>query len=213
MSAAGPLASLHHAGTTWLHRLPIGVKVVFLALFSVVVVAVHSAWAGLGFLTFTLALALSARVPVVALARATRPVLLVAVFAAALQWWWYGRERAIETFFDLLALALIGTVVAATTSVNAMLDAVVRWLGPLRVIGVNPERIALSFALAIGALPGTVAVARETRDAARARGLERSPRANVTPFVTRVVARALITGDALHARGVLETDAEWDRGR
>ena len=82
-----------------------------------------------------------------------------------------------------------------------MLDAFIRWITPLRRIGVDPERVALTFGLAIQALPGTVALAVETRDAARARGL-RHPRAFLTPFVIRVVARAHETGDALHARGI-----------
>ncbi len=45
-------------------------------------------------------------------------------------------------------------------------------------------------------------LALETRDAARARGLGRHPRAYLTPFVIRVVARAHETGDALTARGL-----------
>ena len=61
--------------------------------------------------------------------------------------------------------------------------------------------VALALGLAIQALPGTVALAVETRDAARARGV-RHPRAFLTPFVIRVVARAHETGDALHARGI-----------
>ena len=85
---------------------------------------------------------------------------------------------------------------------NAMLDAVVRWIQPFRRFGVDPERVALTLGLAIQALPGTIAIALETRDAARARGLERRPRAYLSPFVVRVVARAQETGDALAARGL-----------
>ena len=40
--------------------------------------------------------------------------------------------------------------------------------------------------------------------AARARGLERSPRALVVPIALRTVARAQTTGEALHARGILD---------
>ena len=85
---------------------------------------------------------------------------------------------------------------------NAILDALIRWITPLRRIGVDPDRVALTIGLAIQALPGTVALALETRDAARARGLGSHPRAYLTPFVIRVVARAHETGDALHARGI-----------
>ncbi|RYE75981.1 MAG: energy-coupling factor transporter transmembrane protein EcfT, partial [Myxococcales bacterium] len=51
-------------------------------------------------------------------------------------------------------------------------------------------------------IPRTIAIAEETRDAARARGLQRSPRARLIPMVLRVVAHARATGDALHARGL-----------
>ena len=44
----------------------------------------------------------------------------------------------------------------------------------------------------------------ETRDAARARGLERNPRAVLVPAAVRMVAHARATGDALAARGLGE---------
>lgn len=196
------LVGVYQPGTSLLHRLPVGAKVLGLAVFSVSVVVVRSMPASFVFLGLALLMALLGRVRVRTLLRAARVVLLLAVFVSALQWWWYGRDKAVETLVDLLALALVATVVSATTPVNDMLDAVISWIRPLRRVGVDPERVALTIALAIGALPGTVALALETRDAARARGLGRHPRAYLTPFVIRVVARAHETGDALHARGI-----------
>lgn len=196
------LVGVYQPGETLLHRLPVGVKVLGLGAFSLTVVLVRDVRASWVFLAVALGLALLARVRLGVLARAARVVLLFAVFVAALQWWWYGRDKAIETLVDLVALALAAIVVSATTPVNAMLDALIRWVRPLRHVGVDPERVALTFALAIQSLPGTVTLALETRDAARARGLGRHPRAYLTPFVIRVVARAHETGDALHARGI-----------
>ena len=111
------------------------------------------------------------------LARATRGVLLVAGAAAAFQWWVAGLGKAVETLVDLVALTLAAVVVTSTTPVNGMLDALVRWIGPLRRVGVDPQRVAMTFALAIQGFPATVALALETRDAAQARGLGRHPRA------------------------------------
>lgn len=196
------LVGVYQPGETLLHRLPVGVKVLGLGAFSLTVVLVRDVRASWVFLAVALGLALLARVRLGVLARAARVVLLFAVFVAALQWWWYGRDKAIETLVDLVALALAAIVVSATTPVNAMLDALIRWVRPLRHVGVDPERVALTFALAIQSLPGTVTLALETRDAAHARGLGRHPRAYLTPFVIRVVARAHETGDALHARGI-----------
>ncbi len=196
------LVGVYQPGSSVVHHLPVGVKVAGLGILSLTIVLVRSMPWAFAFLAVALGLALLARVRLVTLARATRVVLLFAVFVGALQWWWYGRDKAVETLVDVVALALAAVVVSATTPVNAMLDALIRWITPLRRVGVDPDRVALTFALAIQALPGTVALALETRDAARARGLGRHPRAYLTPFVVRVVARAHQTGDALHARGI-----------
>jgi len=195
-------ATVFQPGHTLLHRLPVGLKLVGLAAFSLAVVVVRSPLSAAAFLLAALTAAALARLRLVTLTRAARGVVVVAAVVGLLQWWWYGGARAIESFLDLFSLGISAVVVTATTPVNAMLDALVRWLGPFRRLRVNPERVALTFALAVGALPGTVTLARETRDAARARGLGRAPRAWLAPFVIRVVARAMETGDALQARGL-----------
>jgi biotin transport system permease protein len=196
------LVGVYQPGHSLLHRSPVGPKLAALATYSIVVVTVRSMPASFGFLTVAVLAALVARVDLVNLVRALRAVALFAAIFAALQWLLYGPVKATETLVDLIALALAAMVVSATTPVNAMLDAFIRWISPLRRVGVDPERVSLTIALAIQALPGTIALAVETRDAARARGLDRNPRAFLTPFVIRVVARAHETGDALHARGI-----------
>jgi len=196
------MAGLHQPGDTVLHRLPVGTKVLGLAVLSLAIVVVRDVRSAPVFLLVTLLLAALARVPAGSVWRAARSVLLIAVVASALQWWWYGGAKAAETFLDLLSLGLAALALTATTSVNEMVDALSRWARPMRSVGVDPDRVALTVALTIGALPGTIAIARETRDAARARGLDRDPRAYLSPFVIRVVARAHESGDALHARGI-----------
>lgn len=201
MSSTLP-TGVYQPGTTVLHRLPVGVKIAGLALLSLSVVLVRDLRGSFTFLAITLTLALVARLPLGLVARSTRGVLLIAVIAGAVQWWFYGRDKAIETFLDLIILATAALIVTATTAVNAMLDSIVAWSTPLRRFGANPEKLALTFTLALTALPGTFTLAVETRDAARARGLGWHPRAYLTPFVIRVVARAHETGDALRARGI-----------
>lgn len=195
------LVGVYQPGDSVLHRLPVGVKLSGLAALSLTIVLARSMPWSLVFLAVALGIAVLGRVSVPLLVRAARSVLLIAVVIAGFQWWLAGYAKAIETLVDLLALALAAIVLSATTPINAMLDAIVRWLTPLRRLGVDPDRVALTFTLAMQALPGTVSLALETRDAARARGL-RSPRAYLSPFVIRVVARAHETGDALMARGI-----------
>jgi biotin transport system permease protein len=169
---------------------------------SITTVALHGVPAAAGLLGLALLLALAVRVPRALLLRTLRGIVLFAAVVAALQWWWTGGERALESLLDLTTLALLGLLLTATTPVGDMLEAFVRWAGPLRRAGVDPERVGLVVSMAIQAIPGTIGLARETRDAARSRGLERNPRALLTPFVIRVVARAHETGAALQARGI-----------
>ena len=193
---------LYRPGDTVLHRLPVGAKLLGLAVISVAIVALRGPILAVGFLVLAVVLALIGRLDLAATARALRAVLVIAVLVALLQWWLFSLPRAVESLLDLVSLALVALTLTVTTPTTETLDAVVRWIRPLHRVGIDPERVALTIAMAIQALPGTLTLAQETRDAARARGLARSPRAYLTPFVIRVVARAHETGDSLKARGL-----------
>lgn len=195
---------MYQPGTSPLHRLTPGPKLVALLVFAIVVLVTKGPWSGLAFVAISLGLAALGRLSLVSIARALRGFALVAVMLLAFNAWQNGWPRAVEVVADLVALILAATVLTATTAVNDLLDTIVRALGPFRRLGVDPERVGLTFSLMLQTLPGTLELAAETRDAARARGLERSLRARTTPLVLRAVARARDTGDALHARGVLD---------
>ncbi len=194
------LIGLYQPGHSWLHRLPVGPKLAGLAVLSVSIVAVRGALSALVFAAITAALVGWARMGWLTLWRQTRPVLAIALVVGAFQWWLSGPDRAVESLIDLISLTLAALVVTATTQVNDMLDAIVRWCEP--VPGIDAERVGLLLALAIRAVPASIELARETKDAAAARGLGNNPRALISPFVIRVVARAQLTGDALAARGI-----------
>ena len=192
----------YRPGTTLVHRIPAGPKLGLLALFSIATVIVPGMWTALGFLAAAIGLAAWVRMPLRSTARALRPLLFVIMLVTAFQVWQRGWPTAIHVVAGLLAVIIAALAFTASTSIDSMLDAIVRGLGPFRRIGVNPERVALAFSLMIRAIPGIVEIAHETRVAAKARGLERNPRALLTPMVIRTVAHAYETGAALHARGI-----------
>ena len=196
------LLGLYRPADTWLHRLTAGAKLLALLVAGVVVVVVRGPWTGVGFLVVALGLCAWSGMGPRVLGRTLRGLLLVGALVAAYSAWQHGWARAVETVSDLFALVLLATVLTVTTPVDQVLDAITRALRPLRRLGVDPDRVALSFALMIRAIPTTIDLADETRDAAVARGLERDPRARLVPFVIRVVAHARETGAALHARGI-----------
>lgn len=192
----------YRPGTTLLHRIPTGPKLGLLALFSIATVVVPGMWTALGFLASALLLAAWIRMPVRGTLRALRPLMLVVVLVTGFQVWQRGWPTAIHVVAGLLAVVIAALVFTASTSIDSMLDTITRGLGPFRRVGVNPERVALAFSLMIRAIPGILDIAHETREAAKARGLERSPRALLVPMAIRTVAHAYDTGAALHARGI-----------
>lgn len=196
----------HRPGTTFLHRLGAGTKLAALLVTSVVVVAVRSPWLGVGALVVALALVVASGAGIRTALRQLRMLMVVLVLLVAWQAWQNGWARALEASTDLLSLVLLATVVTTTTPVDDILDVVVRLLAPLRRLGANPEKVALAFSLTLRALPTTLEIARETQQAAAARGLERDLRARLTPLVIRVVANARATGEALDARGIGEEE-------
>lgn len=193
---------VHHPGTTALHRIPAGPKLGLLFAYGLVVVALQGPWPPTAALGVSVLLAASARVPLRDLWRGLRPMLLIAAVLSGFQAWQRGWPVAVEIAATILALVVAATTFTATTPTDRLLDAIVRGLEPFRRFGVNPEKVALTFSLMIAAIPRIADLAAETRDAARARGLERSPRAYLIPLTIRTVAHAHATGDALAARGL-----------
>lgn len=200
---AGP-PGLYRPGSTAIHRAPVALKLAALAVVSLTVLAVRGPLTVAGALVVVLAAAVWGRVPPRATARALLPVVVAAGVLGAYQWWARGPVVAAEVTGGLVVLVLGATVVTATTPSDRVLASLTRALGPLRRLGVRPESVALAVALMLRALPALLTVAAETRDAARARGLGRDPRALLVPFAVRTVARAHATGDALAARGLAD---------
>lgn len=202
MSSATALLGAYRPGDSPLHRLGAGTKLLGLLLAGVGLTVVHGWWTGLVALAVAVAVLASTGARLGLTARALRGLVVMALLLGAWHAWQNGWPRAVEVVGDLLALVLLATALTVSTPVQEILDAVTRALQPLRRFGVDPEQVALAFSLMLRAIPLTMDIAEETRDAAVARGLQRDPRARLTPLVVRVVAHAHATGDALHARGI-----------
>lgn len=201
-ASSSGLLGLYHPGSTWLHRLDPGPKAAALAVLGIVVVVARGPWWALGLLALCLLLAASARLPVRLTARGLLPVLVMAALIGGYQWWQRDVGIAVEVAADLVTVVLAATVVTATTPTDRMLDAVAAVVRPLRRFGASPDTVALAVGLMLRAVPALLRTGTEVRDAARARGLEHSPRALLVPAAVRAVGRARATGEALAARGL-----------
>lgn len=196
------LLGLYQPGSSWLHRLSAGYKLIGLLILSVVVVLTRGPWSALILLALVVALGCWAAVRPATVLRSLRGFLIVAVLLGSYQTWQRGWPTAVEVVADLLTLILAALLFTMTTPIDDVLTTVTRALQPLRRVGVNTERVSLAFTLMLRAVPHTLTLAQQTREAAKARGLEWSPRATLIPFVLRVVGSAHETGEALDARGL-----------
>lgn len=190
------------AGGSLLHRFRPGAKLLGLLIFSTLAVALRSVPSAAIALALGISLALLSGLRPHDLWRVTRRFAIIAVLLFAFQAWQRGWEHGFAVVGTLLALILAASALTASTATDDLIDTIVWTLGPLRRFGVRPDHVALAFSLVIRSIPIVLGQARETRAAARARGLERNPRAYLVPFVLRSVAHAQTTGEAMQARGL-----------
>ena len=195
------LTGIYQPGTSPLHRSGPGVKLLGLLVFSTMLVAWRSPLTVLICLAVVAGLYAIGGFGIRTLASQVWPLRWIVLLLFPMQWWTAGWQAAV-TVVGTLILAVVGAaLISLTTRVTDLLDVIARLLEPARAVGVDPERVALLLALTIRAIPVIAGSLHEARDAQRARGLEHSTRAFVTPIVVRTIRHADRVGDALAARG------------
>jgi biotin transport system permease protein len=196
------LTGTYQPGTSRVHRSAAGVKLLGLLVFSTLLVAFQSPVTVLVGLILVSGLYGIAGFGVRTLVGQVWPLRWFVLFLVPFQWWTAGWQGAVAVIGTLVVAVAAAALISLTTRVTELLDVIARLLEPARAIGVDPDRVALLVALTIRAVPVIAATLQEARDARRARGLEHSTRALVTPLVVRTIRHADRVGDALAARGI-----------
>ena len=197
------MIGLYRPGSSLLHRMPAGVKLLLLLLTIIAATLFARTPVAVGAVALSVAALFAvARIPVkVALAQ-LRPVLWMMLIIGIFQLIVTSPTRAIVVCGVLLISVALAALVTLTTRVTDMLDTVTRALQPLRRFGVDPDRIGLMLALAIRCIPILATIVHEVSEARKARGLQWSMTALATPVLVRALRTADALGDALIARGV-----------
>jgi biotin transport system permease protein len=196
------LTSTYQPGTSPLHRCGAGAKLLGLLVFSTLLVALQSPVTVVVGLVLVAGLYVIAGFGVRALLEQVAPMRWFVLFLIPFQWWTAGWRGAVVVVGTLVVAVVGAALVSLTTRVSDLLDVITGCLGPARAVGVDPDRVALVLVLTMRAVPVIAATLHEARDARRARGLERSTRALVTPVVVRTIRHADRVGEALAARGI-----------
>lgn len=196
------LTSTYQPGTSPLHRSGAGVKLLGLLVFSTVLVAWQSPVTVLVGIVLVAGLYGAGGFGARTLVAQVWPLRWIVLLLLPFQWWTAGWQVAVAVVGTLMVAVVGAALISLTTRVTDLLDVIARLLEPARTIGVDPDRVALLLALTIRAVPVIAGTLHEARDARRARGLEHSTRALVTPIVVRTIRHADRVGDALAARGI-----------
>lgn len=188
-------------GSSPLHRMGAGVKLVLLAASVIVVAMLPEWWMAAIALGVAVALFAVAGIPWRVAVRQLVPVLWILAIAAPLNALFSGWESALAMSLRVSAFVALAAVVTLTTRVSAMLDAMQRALRPFGD-RVDADRIGLVLAMTVRAVPLMVEIVRAVLEARRARGAEGSMRAVAVPVVVRALQTADGMGEALIARGI-----------
>lgn len=189
-----------------LHAAPLWAKFVPVAILSMAVLALSSAWATVGGLAVVvLAYLAGARLTFRELVQPLTRMWPLILILGAFQWFNADFLTAFLVVGNIVVCVLAALLVTLTTESQRLLDGLVSLARPLRPLGADPERFGLTVALMLRSIPYLVGAAEDSRDAARARGLERNPRALILPVFIGAVAYAQQTGEALAARGLADT--------
>jgi biotin transport system permease protein len=137
--------------------------------------------------------------------RGVAPVLVLAGASGAYQLWQGDARLAVDLSADFVSLICLSLALTTSTPLDESMGLVSAAARPFRR-WIPSDALALVFSLTFRAIPEITRILAESRDAARSRGLGRSPRAMLIPAGVRTVGYALAVGDAITARGLSDAD-------
>ena len=194
------IAGLYRPGTSALHRLGAGWKLLALLALGTLLFAVESlGLAGAAFLV-VLALYRLAAIPAKKVLAQLRPAVLILVILFVAQLFLTDAAVGLLLVLRFASLILAASLVTLTTRTAALVAVIEQALSPLSRLGVDVEKIGLAISLAIRFIPAVGAIVEDVREAQWARGQDRSILALAVPVVVRLLKSADDIAEAIDAR-------------
>jgi biotin transport system permease protein len=186
---------------TWLHRVPAGVKLGALFGLSLALLPVDD-WRllALGLVACLGVYASFGRQALQRLAglRSLLPLLAIIFVLHLVTGDWQAGAGAL---IRLLLMILLADLVSMTTTMQAMISALMPVLRLLRPLGVNPRKLALAVSLVVRFVPVLSANWQARSEAWQARTGRRASFRLVAPFITETLRMADQVAESLDARG------------
>lgn len=191
----------HLAGRTWLHAVPARAKLLALAFATMATFWIDDARALLLALIVVLAIYGGLGREARARLRLFAPLAPILIVIGAFQFWSLGAEASAAVLARLCLMILLADLVTMTTPMLDMMDAIEPAMKPLRLVGLEPAKIALAVALVLRFAPALMEEWRRRDEAWRARTGRRASLRLLAPFLGSVLRLADQVAEALDARG------------
>lgn len=208
MNVHASLLGLYEPQDGWLFRLGTGWKYLLMLAVTLPALFWWQWWLTLGSIVLVLALLRTSGIPVQRALNIGSMLWILLAVLVAYQVLTLRFEQAVTSPGNVLLAVLASRLLTLTTSTPDLLDALTVGLRPLRWLRIDPNQVALAVAIMVRSIPYLMGSLADARDAARARGREGNVVGLLIPAIVGAVAYAQTTGEALHARGLVERSAD-----
>ena len=194
------IAGLYRPGTSLVHRLGAGWKLLGLLGLGTLLFAVEAPWLAAGALVLVLALCRMAAIPAKVAFAQIRPALWILAILFVAQVFLTDAATGLLLVLRFAALILAASLVTLTTRTADLVAVIEKILSPLGRLGIDVEKIGLAISLAIRFIPAIGAIVEEVREAQWARGKDRNILALAVPVIVRLLKSADTIAEAIDAR-------------
>lgn len=195
------MINLYIAQNSWIHRMPAGIKLLALAVISLLLFPVEQPALLLGVLIITLLTYASLGSAAMHQLLAMKVLLPLFSLIFLMQWWSIGLTAAAALVLRMVSLILLANLITLTTRMDDMMNAVTPLFSPLRLLGVDTRRIAFAVTLLIRFIPVLMSVINHLLDAWKARGGGRKLWRLAIPLTIQSIRLSDNVSEALAARG------------
>ncbi len=195
------MISVFLSGDSWAHRLPAGVKLLAVAIGSLLLFRTETLWVFLVCLALVLAAYVSLGSGAVQRLRLLKGLSIFLAAILALHWLSGTVMDGVIAILRLCVMVLAASFVSMTTRMDDMLAAVMPLFRPLEWAGFSARKPALGVTLVLRFAPHLMEIFGVLREAYQARTGKRSSWRLIAPFALQALKMSDNVAEALAARG------------
>jgi len=193
--------SVYLPGRSWAHQLPARLKLLVLAIASVLVLPIETLPPLAAILVLVLGMYASLGRDGLLQIKLLKPLFMILVVILLLHAATGSILEGIVAVTRLVLMVLFANFVSITTRMDDMLEAVMPLFYPFQVFGLNPRRPALAVTLVLRFVPLLIAVFSALRQSYRARTGRGNSWRLIAPFAVQSIKMSDQVAEALTARG------------